>query len=100
MSESSFNAKIIMIKGKETVYVAMCGNKCVPARPQTPVDTQVGKVMYSGSTSYFFIPCHLEHASYVPQCETFVKIKSAGEEIAAVEHNPTQADRHFMRDSV
>ncbi len=77
-----------------------CAETSACARPQTPVDTQVGKVMYSGSISYFFIPCHLEHASYVPQCETFVKIKSAGEEIAAVEHNLTQADRHFMRDSV
>ena len=77
-----------------------CAETSACARPQTPVDTQVGKVMCSGSTSYFFIPYHLKHASYVPQCETFVKIKSAGEEIAAVEHNLRQADRHFMRDSV
>ena len=77
-----------------------CAETSACARPQTPVDTQVGKVMYSGSTSYFFIPCHLEHASYVPQCETFVKTKSPGEEIAAVEHSPAHADRHFMRDSV
>ena len=56
-----------------------CAETSACARPQTPVDTQVGKVMYSGSTSYFFIPCHLEHASYVPQCETFVKTKSPEE---------------------
>ena len=33
-----------------------CAATSACARPQTPVDTQVEKVMCSGSASYFFIP--------------------------------------------
>ena len=41
----------------------------------------------------FFIPCHLEHTTYVPQCEAFMEKCYAGEEISTARHRPA----HYRR---
>ena len=46
----------------------------------------------------FFIPCHLEHTTYVPQCETFMEKFYAGEDISTARHRPAHHRRlPFLR---